>query len=109
MSNVTEICIELKGKWVQWAAFNTDELGEEHTLGDDVLHYHEVPGNTVEDMARVVGVLEVIQLGLEYGIPEHFTIDVTNGNPAIRGGDDLTAEREASAMLADNGLEMPEA
>jgi hypothetical protein len=109
MSSLVEITVELDGHWASWEAYQTDYLGEEHVLGKDVLHYHEVPENTIGDMARVVDVLEAIQLGLADGIPQHFTVDVINRNPDVRCGElNLTEDRRVSAMLADNGLEIPE-
>jgi hypothetical protein len=109
MKNILEIQIRLNGRWAEWQAYTIGGLGEEVLLGDDVMHYHDMPENQIADMQRVFDVLEAIQVGLEDGIPEHFNLSVINDNPLARCDGELTFEQRANIMGQDNGLELPEA
>ena len=110
MAEQIEICIQLEGKWVEWAAFGYDDVGDEYLIGKDKLEYQDIPDTEAGDTDRLLGVIEAIQVGLADGLGKEFVFIVTNKNLGLRaGGGEWTDERAMAAMLEDNGLEMPEA
>jgi hypothetical protein len=109
MDDQIEVCIKLEGKWVEWAAFGYDDLGEEYIIARDKLSYDDIPDTEAGDNARMFGVVEAISAGLD-GLGDEYVLIVTNKNPGLRSGEgEWTDKRARLAMLADNGLDMPEA